>query len=53
MIENVKAKEGLKEIFSKFEDVDLFALAATVTQGLLKKKLNNREGLFDSIQIYY
>lgn len=36
--------EGILEILNKLEDDDVFALAKTVTQNLLK--LNTREGIF-------
>lgn len=43
-MDNIKAKNGIRQILLNLENDDLLALAATVTQGLLKKKLNNREG---------
>lgn len=37
-------QQGVKEILNKLEDSELFGLAATVTQGFLKNKLNCRNG---------
>lgn len=37
-------RRGVEDILSNFDDANLSSLAATVTQGLLKDKINSREG---------
>jgi hypothetical protein len=41
---NEASKLGIEEILSSLDDNTIFALATTVTQGLLKNRLNTRQG---------
>lgn len=41
---NTRAQQGIREILSKLEDNELLNLAATVTQGLLKNKVESSDG---------
>lgn len=41
---NEASQGGILDILSEFDDNNLFALASTVTQGLLKNKIESREG---------
>ncbi|XP_017781115.1 PREDICTED: uncharacterized protein C3orf38 homolog [Nicrophorus vespilloides] len=52
MIENVTAIAGIESILRKIDDVDLFSLAATVTQGFLKDTLQNRKDAIEAIIKY-
>jgi len=51
-MENTVAVNGIQQILSKLEDEELLALAATVTQGLLRNKLETRKGAIEAILKY-
>lgn len=47
-----KLNEGIKSILSKLEDEELYSLQKTVTQGLLKDKICDRESKFFNYIMY-
>ncbi|KAK4877434.1 hypothetical protein RN001_009940 [Aquatica leii] len=51
-MENSKAVFGIKQIFSNLTDDELLGLTNTVTQGLLKNKVETREEAVESILKY-
>ncbi|XP_044254655.1 uncharacterized protein C3orf38 homolog isoform X1 [Tribolium madens] len=49
---NEASKQGIREILSTLDDNTLFSLSGTVTQGLLKNRINNRQDATNAILNY-
>lgn len=45
-MDNQQAADGIRTLLSKLGDDELYSLTNTVTQGLLKDKVANRQGKF-------
>ncbi|KAF2879165.1 hypothetical protein ILUMI_27017 [Ignelater luminosus] len=52
MNSNTRAEQGIREILSKLDQSELLSLAATVTQGLLKNKLESNADAIEAILKY-
>ncbi|XP_065161339.1 LOW QUALITY PROTEIN: uncharacterized protein C3orf38 homolog [Atheta coriaria] len=52
MIDNPGAINGIKQLLVNFSDSEVLSLCATITQGLLKNKINSRDAAIDAILKY-